>query len=157
MSYKQLTDAVVGTVFDWALLDNGYVTTLDVKNYVRSKGYWATQDIIREALEREYETAQDLVFEIEKDKWMKVSVRHVSTNGTTHKEYYLEEVENDLGETDTCEDADSDASEEEVIWGFIKDNPDLRSYEIVNALERVGINTHDYQIRGIKAAIKKRQ
>jgi hypothetical protein len=46
MSYKTLQDSDVEAAMDELLVANGKVTSLEVKENLRSKGFWATQAIV---------------------------------------------------------------------------------------------------------------
>lgn len=50
--YRVVTDIEVAVAVNWMLLSHRYTTTLDVKNHLRERGFWATQDHISQAMDR---------------------------------------------------------------------------------------------------------
>jgi len=89
---KKVTMDVIAIVVNWALLDKGVITTLEVKNYLRSKGYFALQSEISKLMEEYQADFEDSDFLLEiGDKLYTIDFR---TAGN-HKEYFLLEVEVD--------------------------------------------------------------
>lgn len=84
---KKLTDDVVGIAVDALLIMNGTTTTLDVKNWLRDRGYFAKQDQVSVMVSDYYEC--DILLETEKNKVYTISRR--LENG--HYVYFLEFVE----------------------------------------------------------------
>lgn len=93
-SYKQLSLDAVKIIMEYFLLDKGEVTTLQVKNYFKNRGYWATQDDIS-AFMSQAAASPDLfggVYTYDIDgKFCNISYKYETKNNRSFKVYFFEE------------------------------------------------------------------
>lgn len=53
--YRVTTEADVASAVNWMLLTQQYTTTLEVKNFLRNRGFWAIQADISRAMDKMYQ------------------------------------------------------------------------------------------------------
>jgi hypothetical protein len=151
---KKITMDVIGIIVDWALLDAGTITTLEIKNYLRSKGFDARQKEVSELLNAYKETfmANGCTYEID-DKEYIINVKDTSTNGVAHRLYYLEEVGGAIG--DGVAVSTAPAGQYTSIADVIAAFPGVKSNAIAALCQSAGISATEYQVRGIKASLNR--
>ena len=121
---------VLGSLYNaLATEDSCMITTLDVKNYLRKvRKATITQATVSKALDDFYKWwTEDDEFVLEvNDKTYALKRK----NNGIHLEYYLEEIEEEIEDT-------NDAVETDIIY-IIKQNMDKSSYQIQQILRGVG-------------------
>jgi len=93
MSKKVFSLSTIEIIMMWAIFDSGKVTSLEVKNYLRNKGYSAKQADVSKAMAQilEENTVMGAAWDIDNIA-VTMEARDVKTNGVAHKEYYFEVI-----------------------------------------------------------------
>jgi hypothetical protein len=119
---KVVSADVVGIIMNWAMLDAGKVTSLEVKNYLRTTGYYATQEIVSKLMSDVYNicTFAGMTADID-GKDMYISFRNVNINGAVFREYFLTEAK-EVGDEESGEELEegpdcAECSDHDDCWG----------------------------------------
>ena len=103
MSKRIATNDQIAIIMQWGIMDNGKITSLEVKNYLRTKGYWAEQKQVSDTMASIYNSCQEnkITWDIE-GKNVTLGVRVVSKGASNYREYFFIEIGKDTKEKSEC-------------------------------------------------------
>lgn len=83
---------IIAIIMQWGILDQGKITSLEVKNYLRSKGYFATQEAVSLAMTEiiKDSIANGHIWDIDGKEFV-MAVR-LETSPRSHREYFFNEI-----------------------------------------------------------------